>query len=153
LLSSGRRDEAWAMLTAVLADGERHAEIKATAFALANLATIATLRQDYVEALRLWGRAIESLRRMGDKIKLARVITNLAELRLLIGLVPEAEQALAFGRQACGPGMPAARFSHFAYVAARIHLARGRTAEAAAEVAAAFAGASSSSDGRKLGEC
>ncbi len=153
LLSSGRRDEARSMLTAVLEDGDRRGELRATAMAIANLATIATLRQEYAEALGLWVRAIDALRRMGDKIRLARVITNLAELRLQVGLVAEAEQALVFGRQACGPGMPAARFSHFAFVAARIHLARGRTAEAAAEVSAAIAGAASSSDGRKLGEC
>jgi DNA-binding NtrC family response regulator/tetratricopeptide (TPR) repeat protein len=153
LLSSGRRDEAWDMLASVLADGERRGEERATAFALANLATIATVRHEYRAALDLWARSIDALRRLGDKLRLSRLITNLAELRLKLGLVAEAEQALAFGRMACGPGMPAARFAHFSVVAARIHLARGRTIEAATEIAAAIGSASSSSHGSTLGDC
>jgi transcriptional regulator with GAF, ATPase, and Fis domain len=153
LLSSGRLHEARGMLTAVLEEGERYGEVRAVAFALSNLATIATLQRDYAEALRLSERALEVRRRIGDKLVLALVITNLAYLRLRIGQVSEAEQALRFGRQACGPGMPATRVAHFAIVAARIHLARGNTLEATAELNAAIAGARSSRDGNKLSEC
>ena len=153
LLSSGRLHEARGMLTAVLEEGEAHGEVRAVAFALSNLATIATLQRDYVEALRLSERVLEVRRRIGDKLSLALLITNLAYLRLRIGQVTEAEQALRFGRQACGPGMPASRAAHFALVAARIHLARGNTLEAAAELKAAIVGAHSSRDGNKLSEC
>ncbi len=154
LLSSGRRDEARSMLGAVLEEGERQGEPRAVSFALQNLATIAILKHEYPDALSLAERAITVCRGIGEKIALARLITNLAELRLrLLGLTSEAEQALAFGRKACGPGIPAARAAHFALTAARIHLARGNTLEAAAELAAAMAAASSSSDGAKLGEC
>ena len=153
LLSSGRYDEARAMLLAVLEDGERRTNLRAVAYALSNLATIATLRHDYPEALSLSVRAIDVLRRMGEKIMLARLITNLAELRLRIGLIAEAEQALIFGRQACNPGMPGAAVTSFALVAAGIHLARGRTAEANVELASAIAGAGRAGMGSKLGEC
>jgi transcriptional regulator with GAF, ATPase, and Fis domain/tetratricopeptide (TPR) repeat protein len=153
LLSSGRLHEARGMLTAVLDEGEKRGEVRAVAFALSNLATIATLQRDYVEALRLSERVLVVRRRIGDKLSLALLITNLAYLRLRIGQVAEAEQALRFGRQACGPGMPASRAAHFALVAARIHLARGNTLEAMTELNAAVAGARSSRDGNKLSEC
>jgi DNA-binding NtrC family response regulator/tetratricopeptide (TPR) repeat protein len=153
MLSAGRRDEAGDMLVAVLEDGERQGEGRAVAFAIANLATIATVKHDYVEALRLWSRAIEALRCLGDRIRLARVIANLAELRLKLGLVSEAEQALAFGRKVCGPGMPPERASHFALVSARVHLARGRTLEAASDLNVAAALATSASHGGHLADC
>jgi len=153
LFSSGRLDDARSMLLSVLDDGERRGELRGTSFALANLAAIATLRHDYVEALQLSERAIDVSRRIGEKIGLSRLITNLAELRLRLGMVGEAEQALAFGRGACGPGMPAARMAHFSLVGARVHLARGQTVEAAARISSALAGASGSSDGAMVGEC
>ncbi len=153
LLSSGRLHEARSMLGTVLEDGERQGEHRAVAFALANLATIAILQREYPEAIRLSERAFEVRRRIGDKLSLALVITNLSELRLLIGQVSEAEQALAFGRQACGPGIPGTRLAHFAVAAARIHLAKGNTLEASAEIHRAIDGASSSRDGNKLCEC
>ncbi len=153
LLSSGRRDEARGMLQAVLEEGERAGEPRAVSFALQNLAAIAILRHEYTDALRLTEQAINVCRRVGEKIALARVIANLAELRLRLGLVAEAEQALAFGRKVCGPGIPAGRAAHFSIVAARAHLARGNTLEASAEIAAALAAASSSSDGGKACEC
>ena len=153
LLSSGRLDEARGMLVEVLEEGEAHGEVRAVAFALSNLATIATLQRDYVEALRLSERVLEVRRRIGDKLSLALLITNLAYLRLRIGQVAEAEQALRFGRQACGPGMPASRAAHFALVASRIHFARGNTLEAMMELNVAIAGARSSRDGNKRSEC
>jgi DNA-binding NtrC family response regulator/tetratricopeptide (TPR) repeat protein len=153
LLSSSRRDEARVMLTAVLEDGERQGELRAISFALANLAAIATLKHEYGEALRLSERSIEVRRRIGERLGLARVIVNLADLRLRVGLIDEAEQALGFGRLACGPGMPATRAVHFALVAARVHLARGRTLEGSVEIGAAIAGAAHSTDGALRGEC
>jgi sigma-54 specific flagellar transcriptional regulator A len=127
--------------------------MRATVFALANLAAMATLRHDYAEALQLSERAIDARRRIGERIGLARLVANLAVLRLRVGLIAEAEQALMFGRQSCGLAMPGARLPHFAIVAARIHLARGKTTEAAREVDAAIHGVGRSSDGGKLGEC
>ncbi len=153
LLSAGRVDDARTMLGAVLAEGEAHGELRAVAYAVSNLAAIAILKRSYVEALRLSERAFEVRRQLGDKIALALVITNIAELRLQLGMTREAEQALAFGRQACGPGMPGGRAAHFAFTAALIHLERGRTVEAAAELQTALATARGSSNGARLGEC
>ncbi|MDI1449464.1 sigma 54-interacting transcriptional regulator [Polyangium sp. 6x1] len=153
VLSTGRLDEARPMLASVLDDGTARGEHRAVGFALTNLATIAILKRDYPEAFHLSERAIEVFRRIRERLFLATVIPNLAELRLDLGLVAEAEQTLAFGRQACGPAIPGTRAPHFALVAARIHLARGRTLEARAELASAIAGASGSSNGAKLCEC
>ncbi|HVK63106.1 MAG TPA: sigma 54-interacting transcriptional regulator [Polyangium sp.] len=153
VLSAGRLDEARPMLASVLDDGTARGEHRAVGFALTNLATIAILKRDYPEAFHLSERAIEVFRRIRERLFLATVIPNLAELRLDLGLVAEAEQTLAFGRQACGPAIPGTRAPHFALVAARIHLARSRTLEARAELASAIAGASGSSNGAKLCEC
>ncbi len=153
LLSSGRLDDARGMLGAVLDEGEARGELRAVAYALTNLATIATLKREYVEALRLSERAFEARRRLGDKVTLALLITNIAELKLQLGMVSEAEQALAFGRQACGPGMPGSRASHFAITAALIHFERGRTVEAGVELKKALSTARCSPHGARLGEC
>jgi DNA-binding NtrC family response regulator/tetratricopeptide (TPR) repeat protein len=153
LLSSGRRDEARAMLEAVRDDGEERSELRAVSFALANLATLAILQHAYAEALRLSEHAIDVRRRIGERVGLARLITNLAALRLRLGLVAEAEQALLFGRQACGPGMPGIRASHFSLVTARVLLERGAADEARGEAERALAAATSASDGAKAGEC
>ncbi len=153
LMSGGRLEGARSMLEAVLADGEARGELRAVAYALTNLSTIAILKREYPEALRLSERAFDVRRQIGDRVSLALLITNLAELKLNLGMVSEAEQALAFGRQACGPGMPGARASHFAYVSALIHLERGRTVEAAAELKTAVGTARGSSNGARRGEC
>ncbi len=152
-LSDGRRDDARSMLEAVLADGTERKELRAVSFALGNLATLATLQRQYGEALRLSEQAIDVRRRLGERVGLARLVTNLAALRLRLGLVSEAEQALLFGRQACGASVPGIRASHFALVSARLHLERRQLAEARAELDRAIGSALSSSDGAKLGEC
>lgn len=153
VLSSGRNDEARLMLEGVLAEGEARGEQRAVAFALSNLAVLATLRHEYAEALRSSERSIEVRRKLGDKIGLARSIINLAELRLRLGLVSEAEQALAFARRAMGPGMPASRVTEAALVAGHVHLARGRTLEAARELDRALSHVSATTDGEKVSEC
>ena len=153
LLSSGRLDEARAMLSAILAEGESRGELRAVAYALTNLATIAILKREYAEALRLSERAFDARRRLGDKVSLALLICNLAELKLQLGQIAEAEQALAFGRKACGPGMPGARASQFAFTAALLHLERGRTVEASAELRTALGTARGSGNGSLLAEC
>jgi DNA-binding NtrC family response regulator/tetratricopeptide (TPR) repeat protein len=153
LLSKGQAETARGILDAVLQDGERRHDLRATAFALSNLAVLAIERHDYADALTLSERAIETRRRLGDKVGLARVVTNLAELRLRLGLLPEAEQTLAFGRHALRPGIPPTRAAHFALVAARIRLARGDTFEASREIGAALADAEGASDGAMVGEC
>ncbi|WP_433935616.1 sigma 54-interacting transcriptional regulator [Sorangium cellulosum] len=149
MLSSGRLDEARSMLAGVLEDGERRGERVATGYALTNLAVIAHLKHEYPEALRLLERSIDIFRKIGDKVALVNLIANLAEIRLQLGLIEEAEQALAFARKVCGHVIPGVRITHVAYVAAQIHLACGRTADAWSELSAAFAYGA----GSKLGEC
>nr|WP_104979571.1 tetratricopeptide repeat protein [Sorangium cellulosum] len=149
LLSSGRLDEARSMLAKVLEDGEQRGERMAAAYALTNLAVVANLKHDYPEALRLFERSIDIFRKIGDKVVLVSLIANLAELRLQLGLLAEAEQALAFARKVCGPVIPGVWITHVACVAAQIHVECGRAHEAWTELDAAFA----YGVGPKLGEC
>jgi DNA-binding NtrC family response regulator/tetratricopeptide (TPR) repeat protein len=152
VLLSGRRDEARAMLTSVLQVGEVRGEVRVVAFALMNLAAIAISKYEHGEALRLSERAIDVCRRLGEKVHLAGAITNLAELRLKVGLVQEAEQTLAFGSQTCGPEMAGPLYPLFSLVDARIQLERGRTLRAAELVSAALASEHATMGG-KIGEC
>ena len=144
LMSSDRPDEARTMLTSVLADGEAQGQLRAVSFALANLSIIAMRKYEYWDALSLCERSIVFARRLGDKILLATLITNLAELRLYFGLVTEAEQALAFGRKACGAVVVSKLSSLFSLASARLHFARGRTLEAAADLKTALGTAETS---------
>ncbi len=153
LLSRGSPDEARPMLNEVLADAERRGEMRAVGFAISNLAVLAIDRHDYAPALELSERAIMVRRRLGDRLGFARDVTNLVELRLRLGLVDQAEQALRFGRQALGPGAPASRLAEIALAQARAHLARGRTLDAERELRAAIRTAAQASDGDKLAEC
>ncbi|MCS6902441.1 MAG: hypothetical protein NZX77_22085, partial [Polyangiaceae bacterium] len=153
VMSSGRLHEARPMLEAVLNEGRQHQDERAVAFALSNLAVLAMNRHEYGEALQLSEQAIGIRRRMGERLGLARVITNLAELRLRLGLLDEAQQTLSFGRLAVSRGATLPRNAHFALIAARIHLARGHTLLASRELVAALAGAGGSSDGDMLDEC
>ncbi|MFO0587053.1 MAG: sigma 54-interacting transcriptional regulator [Polyangiaceae bacterium] len=153
LMEKDLRDEARAMLAGVLAEGEALGQLKAVCFALGNLSILALRKHEYAEALVLSERAIVAARRLGDKIRLAHFITNLAELRVSFGLVGEAEQTLAFGRKACGALVVSKLASHFALAAARIHLARRRTLEATAEIKTALVTAEASPTGAHLGRC
>src|SRR5205085_2680674 len=82
----------------------------------------------------------------------ARTLANLAELRHSLGLFEHAQHAVTFGRRALGPGMPAARASHFSVVAARIALSRGNTVDAHREISAAIADGKTAGDRDYLGE-
>ncbi|MEJ7729493.1 MAG: sigma 54-interacting transcriptional regulator [Polyangiaceae bacterium] len=148
LLSCARHHEAQGILEGVLADGEARGELRAVAFAYSNLSVIAAARHDFARALDLCERAIAARRRVGDRVGLASIlVTNLADMRLRVGMVAEAEQALLFGRQMCGSMLPSARAAHFSRVSALVCLAAGRTLEARAEIEAAIRDASSSDGG------
>ncbi|MEZ4375263.1 MAG: sigma 54-interacting transcriptional regulator [Polyangiaceae bacterium] len=153
LLSRGSPDEARPILVDVLSSAEQAGEVRAQGFALSNLAVLAIERHDYAQALDLSERAISVFRKLGERLGFARDVTNLVELRLRLGLVDAAEQALTFGRQALGPGAPASRLTELGLAAARVHLARGRTLEAERELRTAMRSATLSSDGDKLCEC
>jgi transcriptional regulator with GAF, ATPase, and Fis domain/Tfp pilus assembly protein PilF len=153
ILSDGRVDEAQPMLESVLHEGELLGETRAIAFSLSNLAVLAINRHDYNEALQLCERAINIRRKLGERLGLARLITNLAELRLRLGLVEEAEQALAFGRIALSQGATSPRRAQFEMISARIHLCRQNTAVAMRDILMAIRDAIGSSNGDLLNEC
>ncbi len=153
LAERGSSNQARALLESVLDDARRLGDRRAIGLALCNLATVATLNQEYARALELWEKAVDSMRAIGDKLRLAVQIMNLAELRLRLGLVAEAEQALRFARQACAPGLPESHATLLSFVAARIHLARGQTLQAAVDIEEAILAADRSNNGAKLGQC
>jgi DNA-binding NtrC family response regulator/tetratricopeptide (TPR) repeat protein len=153
VLSKGGAAAAREMLETVLADAQQRHERRAAAFALSNLAVVAFERHEYAEALSLWERAIDAHRRLGAKAPLTRDVASLAETRLRLGLLDEAEQALAFGRQALRPAVPAPHAAVFSLVHGQILLARGKTTEAARELDAALAGIDGWVHGARKGEC
>ena len=153
LLSRGASEPARAMLAQVLSDAEARGERRAVGFALSNLAVLAIERHDYGHALELLERTIAAHRRVGDRLNFARDISNIVELRLRLGLLEQAEQALRFGRHALGPGAPGSRAAEIALASAQVHLALRRTPEAERDVRSALRSAAMSSDGDKLGEC
>ncbi|HEY3818576.1 MAG TPA: sigma 54-interacting transcriptional regulator [Polyangiaceae bacterium] len=138
LLSKGLVDEARAIFESVLAEGEHGGDARACAFALDNLSVVAIRRHDYAEALALAERTLKLRQRIGDRVRLALVLGNLAELRRRLGLIDHAEHAVTFGRRMLGPGMPPARSAQFSLRAARNALMRDNTVEARREAARAL---------------
>jgi transcriptional regulator with GAF, ATPase, and Fis domain len=82
-------------------------------------------------------RTLKLRQRLGDRLSTARVLTNLAELRLRLGLFDHAEHAIAFGRRTLGPGMPVKGMA-LSVCAARIACARGNTVLARREISKAI---------------
>ena len=151
-LSKGSLDEAQVLFQGVLDDAERLGDLRASAFALDNLAVVAGWRREYARALDLSERTLDLRQRLGDRLTTARILANLAELRRRLGSWEHASLAIAFGRRLLGPGMPPARASHFAVVAARVALARGEALEARREIAAAIRDGEAAGDREFLGE-
>ncbi len=139
MLSKGFSDEARAIFEAVLVEGERAGDARACAFAVENLSVVATLRHDYAQSLALTERTLKLRERIGDRLKTALVLSNLAELRRRLGLLDHAEHAVTFGRRTLGPGMPPAHSAFFSIQAARTALLRGNTVEARREATRALA--------------
>ena len=151
LLSKGLTDESRAIFESVLIDGERIGDSRACAFALDNLAVLATWRHDYALALSLSERTLKLRQRLGDRLSMARILSNLAELRRRLGLFDHAEHAIAFGRRTLGPGM-AIKGVSLGVTAARIALERGHTAAARREISRALVDCEAGGDKSALGE-
>ncbi|MCL2822417.1 MAG: sigma 54-interacting transcriptional regulator [Polyangiaceae bacterium] len=153
LLSSGQLEAATLILESLLEDGRRFHRPRAVAIALSNLGVVAHLGKRYADALLLYEQAIGACHELGDRLGLVRPSVNLAELRLELGMVDEAEQVLRFARNAMRSGVPASIAPLMQTLEAEIHLARGNTSRAAWCAQSALRGATRSSNGSKLGEC
>ena len=151
LLSRGQVEEAEQIFSAVLDEGEHMGDDRACAFALDNLAVVATWRHEYGEALALSERTLQKRLRIGDRLSTAFILSNLADLRGKVGLLDYAEHAVSFGRRLLGPGMPPSLAIRFSVHAARIALLRGRTVDAAREVAKALSEQSNVDNGEFAG--
>jgi transcriptional regulator with GAF, ATPase, and Fis domain/tetratricopeptide (TPR) repeat protein len=152
LLSRGLMDKARALFEAVLQESERKGEIRASAFALDNLAVVASHQHQYAACLELWERAFKLRQELGDRAALTHIFRNLAYIRAKLGLWEHAEHAIAFGRATLGPGTPVASSAYFALCAARVALLRGRTMQARREVLSAIPESRVSGDARCLAE-
>ncbi len=153
VLSLGRKDQARRLLEQVLEAGQQRRLPRAMAFALSNLGTVAILQQRFADALVLSERAITIRSELGVRHGMVQPITNLAELRLMVGMVDEAEASLRFGLRSCGSNLPAPLFAYFAKAMAQVHLARGETAKAQRWLAGALSGAASAGNAGLRGQC
>ena len=152
MMSKGGLEDGRLTLERVLEDAKKAGEDRACAYAFENLGVIASRQHDYAGALAYWEQAIRFRHTLRGRINHARTIANLAELRLRLGLIDHAEQALLFGRRLLGQGTTAARASHFAAVGARIALARGNGELARREIDAAIVDGEAAGDRDYLGE-
>jgi transcriptional regulator with GAF, ATPase, and Fis domain len=143
LLSRGQVDEARSLFEEVLAEGERVREPRACEYALSNLATVAVRQHRYFDALSLWERTLKMRQSLHDRVAAAHTVINLADLRLRLGLVDHAEQAIAFVKRVLGRGLRPTFASEFGLLSARVALARGNTLDARREVSAALGAAES----------
>ncbi len=153
LVGAGRRSEARSMLEAIMENADREGVLRAKAFAASNLAVLASQRHAYAEALSLRENAIVAFRRIGNRQWLARSMIYLADLRLDLGFVDEADQALVFARRVLGRVVPPAEAAWMSLVTSRIHLERRRVGQAMAEIDAAICSAAQSTDGTMLADC
>jgi DNA-binding NtrC family response regulator/tetratricopeptide (TPR) repeat protein len=99
MLSVGRLSDARAVFAEILTEAEGKNEPLAEMYALTNLAVVAVRQHRYGEALSLWERTSRMQLTAQHVDGGVRVLTNLAALRLRLGLVGHAEHALAFARR------------------------------------------------------
>ncbi len=99
MLSVGRLSDARAVFAEILTEAEGKNEPLAEMYALTNLAVVAVRQHRYGEALALWERTSRMQLTAQHVDGGVRVLTNLAALRLRLGLVQHAEHALAFARR------------------------------------------------------
>ncbi|WP_394825986.1 sigma 54-interacting transcriptional regulator [Pendulispora albinea] len=146
LMSKGMYDEARSILESVREEAERLGEVKMAGFAYINLAVVAMWRHDYGAALKYSEAGLKFGQRVGDRLRTAQVLGNLAELRYKLGLFEHAEHAVVFGRRTIAPGMSPDVTTRLSINAARLALERGNTAEARREILRAI------SDGERAGD-
>ncbi len=150
--SKGFLDEARQTLARVLADAERHGEHRAAALAGSNLGYVAFRQRDFMGALRYWEERLSHCDSLGGRASAALPIANLAELRLMLGLVDSAEHALRFGRRIMAGNLTPARAAHLERVAAEVALARGATDAAEREVHNSLVHARASGEVQYIGD-
>ncbi|MDF2696594.1 MAG: Nitrogenase (molybdenum-iron)-specific transcriptional regulator NifA, partial [Labilithrix sp.] len=146
LLSKGMLDEARQTLLGILADGERLDDLRAVARALSNLGVVAYRMRDYTAALSYWEATIKQWDVLGGRIEVASPLANVADLRLKLGLVDNAEHAIRFGQKVLAGHLTPALAAQFKLVAAQVALVRGFSEVANDEVQSAIVHARTSGD-------
>jgi transcriptional regulator with GAF, ATPase, and Fis domain len=151
MLTRSEAEGALALLEGVLQNAA--GDVRARAMAHLNKGVAQHLLRNYQSALDNYDHTIELSRRSGDQIALNSAARNLAELRLTVGLVDEAWQALQFARRTTPRNTSPARLVERALVGARILLERGDTVAATVEVTEAIALSDRAALKRMAGEC
>ena len=146
LLNKGLLDEAKQTLEDVLEQGERLGEHRAVALALSNLSVVTYRQRDLTAALRYSERVLAEANALGGRVMVAHAIANLADLRLKVGLVDNAEHAILFGQKVLAGSMTPARAMQFKLVSAQVALARGATELANDELRSALIHAQASGE-------
>ncbi len=129
LLSRGRIDDADRQFLRVLAAADSRQDALAAAYALPNLAVAAMRKHEYGRALELWERAAKTLQRLPSRLPALRamVSTNLAEMRIRLGLLDQAAHVIAFARRGSGTGELPLVAAWLDLTEASLHLRRGDT--------------------------
>jgi DNA-binding NtrC family response regulator/tetratricopeptide (TPR) repeat protein len=153
LLARADAEGALALLEEVLRTAEKNGDVRACAMAHLNMGVAQHTLRDYHLALEHYEKTIELSRRSGDQIALCSAARNLAELRVTLGLVNEAWQALQFAQRSSLRKVAPARLVERALVGARILLARGDTVAASVKVTEALALSDRASLKRTAAEC
>ncbi|MDF2697414.1 MAG: Nitrogenase (molybdenum-iron)-specific transcriptional regulator NifA, partial [Labilithrix sp.] len=152
LASKGFLDEARQTLVRVREDADRLGEHRASALALSNLGFVASRQRDFMGALHYWEERLNQCDSLGGRAAAALPTANLADLRLMLGLVDRAEHAVRFGRKIIAGSLTPARAAHFERVAAAVALARGATDVAEREVQNSIKHARASGDVQDVGD-
>ncbi len=132
LLSRGRIDDADRQFVRVLAAADSRQDELAAAYALPNLAVAAVRKHEYGRALELWERAARTLQRLQARLPALRamVSTNLAEMRIRLGLLDQAAHVIAFARRGAGTSELPSVSTWLDITEATLYLRRGDTSTA-----------------------
>lgn len=150
LLSRGLLDDARRVFGDARADGELFGVSRAVELALSNLGVVAYRQRDYVGALRYWEANLNQLEVLSRESSI-HGLTNLAELRLRLGLVENAEHAILFAQKLSAGQPTPARTTVLKLMSAQVALARGSTELAQDEIQAAMAQARASGNVEFIG--
>jgi DNA-binding NtrC family response regulator len=153
LMKLSRFGEARSLFQAVHDEGLHEHDDQACAYALENLAYLASDEHAYGPALAHADEALVLRRRQGDRVRIVRLLSNIATFRRTVGLLDHADHAIRFARRTLGPGMPFDAAPRLGLAAARLHLDRGAVPLAAAELVRVLREGEHARDrGRVLGE-
>lgn len=152
LLALGQLALAESELRRVLNESQRLNNPRAAGYALSNLAVLHIDRREYAHALDYLQRALDTHLQVGHRTAFAHDVTNLVELRLRMGQLEEAEQALRFARRALDEP-PVTKLCALGLAEARVAFEAGQLLSAKRALTNAKRHAAVAANGDKAAEC